>query len=123
MLTNTFRQSQPAPQCTKSMANQTTRWANINAAQDVDFVLITEIATALAVERQNRKEHMNFKLNDVEQHQASAFSDKHCHKDRYKGAIGGHLIYSFTPNSIGCAAYIKCDLCGQDEDITDYDAW
>lgn len=66
---------------------------------------------------------MNFKLNDVEQQRASEFSDQHSHEDVYKGAIGGHLTYSFAPNSIGCSVCMRCAICKQEENITDYDVW
>lgn len=68
---------------------------------------------------------MNFKfeLNEKETELAEQFLQKHRHSDIYKGAIGGHITYEFTPTSIGDACIIRCGICKEKENITDYDAW
>ena len=64
-----------------------------------------------------------FKLSKEEQEAAKKFEVEHSHKDINKGAIGGHIIYMFAPNSIYRALGIKCSICGKVENITDYDNW
>ena len=38
------------------------------------------------------------------------------------GAAGGTLTYKFTPTGIGMATYAECS-CGEETNLTDYDAW
>lgn len=66
---------------------------------------------------------IEFKLNEKETKLAKKFMQEHRHPDIYKGAIGGHLKYIFTPTSIGDACTIKCTICGTEENITDYKSW
>jgi hypothetical protein len=66
---------------------------------------------------------MKFELNEVETERAKAFQRKHRHPEVYKGAIGGHINYIFTPTSIGDACSIHCSICDEKENITDYDCW
>jgi len=66
---------------------------------------------------------IEFKLNEKEFELAKAFEEKHRHSDVYKGAIGGHISYEFTPTSIGDAVIMECSVCGVRENITDYDSW
>ena len=51
-----------------------------------------------------------FKLNESEAQKAKEFEERHRHPDIYKGAIGGHISYEFTPTSIGTAIIIKCSI-------------
>jgi hypothetical protein len=64
-----------------------------------------------------------FKLNKKEQELAKEFEHKHRHPGVNKGAIGGHINYIFTPTPIGDAITIECDICGETQNITDYDNW
>lgn len=64
-----------------------------------------------------------FHLSDKEWENAYDFEAIHKHTDTYKGAIGGHITYIFTPNSIGCNILIQCYVCKEEEDLTDYDSW
>ena len=64
-----------------------------------------------------------FKLNEKEAKLAEEFEKKHRHPDVNKGAIGGHISYEFTPTSIGDAISIRCFVCGEEENITDYNSW
>lgn len=66
---------------------------------------------------------IKFELNEKETEAANNFLKKHRHPDVYKGAIGGHIAYSFIPTSIGDAIDICCSICGEQENITDYDSW
>jgi len=66
---------------------------------------------------------IELKLNKNETLKAENFKKLHKHNDVNKGAIGGHITYSFTPTSIGTAVTVECNICGKKENITDYDSW
>lgn len=40
----------------------------------------------------------------------------------YTGAIGGGISVIFYPTSLGAAVTVRCD-CGEEINITDYEAW
>ena len=61
-----------------------------------------------------------FKLTKKEAEMAEQFEKEHRHSEEYKGAIGGHITYSITPTSLGDAKTIRCNVCGEKKDITDY---
>lgn len=65
---------------------------------------------------------VEFKLYDSEEKKALEFEEKHknCHKTT---TIGGGFEYKFIPNAIGTAIFVKCQFCGEEENITDYDLW
>lgn len=64
-----------------------------------------------------------FKLTEKEEKLAKEFRQEHSHKGIYKGAIGGHIDYIFTPNSICRGLVMKCNICREEKNITDYSAW
>lgn len=65
---------------------------------------------------------MKFELNDLEEEKAQEFKEKH--KDCFvQSTIGGQFSYIFTPTGIGYGVSIKCGICGESEDITDYGSW
>lgn len=66
---------------------------------------------------------IEFKLNEKENELANKFMQEHRHPEVYKGAIGGHIEYIFTPTAIGNAVSIHCLICDAEENITDYDNW
>lgn len=66
---------------------------------------------------------IKFELNDKEEKLYNEFCTKHIHKDVNKGAIGGHISITFTLTSIGDGKSIKCGICGEEQNITDYDVW
>ena len=66
---------------------------------------------------------IEFKLNEKEEALAKKFMQEHRHPEVYKGAIGGHLKYIFTPTSVEDACTIKCTICDAEENITDYNSW
>ena len=72
---------------------------------------------------QDGLKNTTFRLTEKEQKMAEEFEKNHRHKDVYKGAIGGHITYSFTPTSLGDAKMIKCGTCGEEKNITDYNCW
>lgn len=61
-----------------------------------------------------------FKLTDQEAMLAEVFEIEHRHEDINKGTIGGHISYMFTPNSIGIGVSMRCNICGEEENITEY---
>jgi hypothetical protein len=62
-----------------------------------------------------------FEMNDVECKSANAFAEKHITCKAHP--IGGSKFsYIFTP-TIGMNVHIKCLICGEEEDISDYDCW
>ena len=66
---------------------------------------------------------MKFELNEIESERAKEFLEKHRHPEIYKGAIGGHINFIFTPTSINDACTIHCSICDEKENITDYNCW
>ena len=66
---------------------------------------------------------MKFELDDLEEERAKEFREKH--KDCYvpHTTISGQFSYIFTPTGIGYGVSIRCEICGESEDITNYDNW
>lgn len=65
-----------------------------------------------------------FKLSENEIKDANEFEEKHFECARKcPTAIGGHITYKFTPTSLGTGVSVKCNLCGEEKNITDYDLW
>lgn len=65
-----------------------------------------------------------FELSPLEEKRAKEFKNKHLECARKcPSTIGGHIDYIFTPTSVGTAVLIRCYLCGEEENITDYDLW
>jgi len=65
-----------------------------------------------------------FSLCPEEIERAKAFEKKHraCAR-KHPTTIGGHISYMFTPTSIGTAVTVECGLCGEFENITEYNNW
>ena len=66
---------------------------------------------------------IKFELNKKEVERANKFLEEHRHPDIYKGAIGGHINFIFTPTSISSACSVHCTICDETENITDYNTW
>lgn len=65
-----------------------------------------------------------FKLSENEIKDSEAFEEKHLECARkHPTTIGWHITYCFTPSSIGTVVMIRCNLCGEEKNITDYDLW
>lgn len=65
---------------------------------------------------------MNFCLDDIEEKSANKFIDKH--KDCYlKSTIGGKFTFIITPTGLGLIVSIKCNVCNEEEDITNCTNW
>lgn len=41
--------------------------------------------------------------------------------DLNHGTIGGHMSFELTPTSLGCVIKAKCNHCGEELDLTEYD--
>ncbi len=74
---------------------------------------------------------IKFEINDRTVEQINEWQDEHRPKCRlydkklneiYVGAIGGHLTYCITPNSLGVTVKVKC-ACGEEINVTDYEEW
>jgi hypothetical protein len=66
---------------------------------------------------------MVFKLNAVEEAAAKDFIQQHRHPEVNKGTIGGHMEFIFTPTAIANVCSIRCTICGEEKNITDYNNW
>ena len=70
---------------------------------------------------------MEFQIDEKETKKLNDWLKEHNKKCVFKdpanqGAIGGRLTYSFTPTGLGCVIKITC-ACGENVDVTDYNAW
>ena len=72
---------------------------------------------------------LTFILNDAQQKQYNDFQKKHrdCYKDKrgklLRSLIGNTFSIIFTPTGIGNIIGVKCNSCGEEIDLTDYDTW
>lgn len=71
-----------------------------------------------------------FELNETETKRAKEFIKKHRHaeeldKEHKIGftALGHQFTYSITSGGFGSLVSIKCNYCGESEDITDIENW
>lgn len=74
---------------------------------------------------------MTFELDKKELENSEKFTKHHretCVK-KFKEqtghtlALGEYFTWSFTPTGLGNACVVKCNLCGKEENITNYDCW
>ncbi len=65
---------------------------------------------------------IRFQLNEKEEKEAREFMNKHkpC---LVPTTIGGGFSFIFSPTSVGYSVIIKCDICGETLNVTDYDSW
>jgi len=67
-----------------------------------------------------------FSLSEEEEKAAKAWIEKH--REEHKmgpfdcGAIGGRWTYKFTPTGLGPIIIVQC-ICGEEENVTDFDSW
>lgn len=66
---------------------------------------------------------ITFRLNLIELARLKAFKDKHAESCPGISTIGGKFTYIFTPTGIGTAIVVRCNACGEEEDITDINSW
>lgn len=67
---------------------------------------------------------VKFELSEKEEKLAEKFEKKHlnCAKE-HPSTIGGAISYCFTRTGVGVSVVVKCNICNEIEDITDYDSW
>ncbi len=65
-----------------------------------------------------------FRLNNIESKRYFKFIDNHklCRVNT-PTTIGGYTTHSFTPTGLGMVKTVKCNVCNEEEDLTDYDSW
>ena len=61
---------------------------------------------------------ISFSLTDLEEERLEEFYDKHCDCP-FTSALGGKYTFIITPTGFGPCTSIKCNSCGEEEDITD----
>lgn len=67
---------------------------------------------------------ITFYIQDKELANFLKWQTKHSKKcNKYDGAIGGSISYTFTPTGIGVGISVSCSMCKEDINITDYDIW
>ena len=71
-----------------------------------------------------------FELDEVETKRAHEFIKRHDHSEEFKAAgkmgfstLGMQFTYTITPGGFGPLVSIKCNHCGESEDITNSDNW
>jgi len=65
-------------------------------------------------------EPLSFNLTEKQTIKYDEFMRKHSHPE-YK--IGLSKTISFTSTGIGWGVSVKCNCCGEKQDLTDYDTW
>lgn len=68
------------------------------------------------------KPKKTFTMNDVEYARAVVFAVKHA-RCMSKSALSEKFEYIFIPGGMGTAKCIKCLICKEEENITDFDCW
>ena len=62
-------------------------------------------------------------LHEEETKKANAFIQKHIHKCCSFTTLGMQITYNYTVGGVGPVISIKCNVCGETEDITCTDNW
>ena len=68
---------------------------------------------------------INIILNKKEEKEFNSFTEKHrkC-RENSEDCLGNYFFsYKIIPTGIGDIIKIKCEQCGEEKDITDYDCW
>jgi hypothetical protein len=74
--------------------------------------------------RNNLKLVIKFEANEVEQETFNAWSAEHLPKcGPAMDAMHMRWEFTFTSGSIGNSIVVKCLLCGEEKNITDYSCW
>lgn len=68
---------------------------------------------------------INFTITGVELEAVEEFKTKHRESCASKQNLtaGEYWSYTFIPGGIGTVITIKCNLCGEEEDVTDVSKW
>ena len=70
----------------------------------------------------SKKETLTFYLNSTEVEEYKNFVNKH-KKCNCSATIGGKISIIFTPTGLGNAKSVKCNVCGEEKEITDVSNW
>lgn len=83
-------------------------------------IKITRAELDKSVEKPNKNIVIKFTNKETDAANAFVSYHKECTKKQNKD---GNSLFSFivTPTSIGNTIHIKCSVCGEEKDITDYD--
>lgn len=74
--------------------------------------------------RNNLKVKVKFEANEAEQAIFDAFSAEHLTKcSPSMDAMHTRWQFTFTHGGVGTDITVKCLLCGEEKDITDYASW
>ena len=65
---------------------------------------------------------VKFELHGNEPETATKFAESH-KNCRSRSAMSEKFQYTFIPGGIGTVVIIKCLICGEEKNITDYDIW
>lgn len=90
--------------------------AQINAKTEALFMKDVKDALAQKIADYNLP-NVSYTCNDVESKKVNEFKEKHRHQ---KGSM---VWVSFHGTGIGCIVQVKCDICDDEEDVTDIDSW
>lgn len=69
-----------------------------------------------------KKETLTFYLNSTEVEEYKKFVNEH-KKCNCSATIGGKISIIFTPTGLGNAKSVKCNVCGEEKEITDVSNW
>ncbi len=64
-----------------------------------------------------------YQPEEIERKRILKAEKKHAHKGKNVGAIGGKFTYEFTPTSLGIVVIVRCNICKEKTDVTDYESW
>ena len=70
----------------------------------------------------DKKGKLTFHLNSTEVEEYKKFVNKH-KKCNCSATIGGKISIIFTPTGLGNAKSVKCNVCGEEKEITDVSNW
>jgi hypothetical protein len=72
--------------------------------------------------KESKSEEINFTLNPNEVDEYDKFIEEH-KKCKCSATIGGKISIIFTPTGLGDAKSVKCNVCGEEREITDVSNW
>ena len=88
---------------------------------DGDPLSVEKATSLFDLIHQGDKARKVFEINEAECKRADVFAEKHSICKAHP--IGGSKFsYIFTP-TIGMNVHIKCLICGEEEDVSDYNCW
>ena len=72
--------------------------------------------------KESKSEEINFTLNPNEVDEYNKFIEEH-KNCKCSATIGGKISIIFTPTGLGDAKSVKCNVCGEEKEITDVSNW